>query len=309
MKKEQDLFEDTNRFAISCMLHIIEQLWIFDDKEEDRQLCMNYSSFFDECPRDLLAQYIYKAIGFINVKSPRMGVDFLYEKAGDGNAMLMLDHIAHSCIGACLFEESVHEAELYYILKKYPEWEDASHYVHEWEDWMLWDLDITIPFLGPRHWLTMAQKINWPISTSIPINQTKACAYAEYEGAQSEWIGSKKYDEYLSLLSDNKHTKKAKSDQCNYTPGNVYLMMNEVNQRVKIGRTKNKPQYRERTLQSQEPEITLLYHKKAKCMVGTEKHLHKKFKNKRYRGEWFDLSTVEIEDAKSLIKRATHKIL
>ena len=44
-------------------------------------------------------------------------------------------------------------------------------------------------------------------------------------------------------------------------------------------------------------------------MVGTEKHLHEKFKNKRYRGEWFDLSKDEIDEAKSLIKRATHETL
>ena len=309
MEKDQDLFEDTNRFAISCMLHTIEQLWIHEDTEDDRSLSMGYSLFFEECPRDLLAQYIFKAIGFVNVNSPRMGVDFRYDEAGDGDSMLMLDHIVHACISACLYEESVHEAKLYYILKKYPEWEDTMDYVQTWEEWMLWDLDIFIPFLGPRHWLTMAQKINWPVSTNIPIEQTKACAYAEYEGAESKCISDKEYAEYLSLLDGNKNQKKAKIAQPNYTPGNVYLMINDVNQRIKIGRTKNKPQYRERTLQSQEPEVTLMYHKKTKCMVNTEKYLHEKFKEKRYRGEWFDLSDDDIKEAKSLIKKAVHETL
>ena len=88
--------------------------------------------------------------------------------------------------------------------------------------------------------------------------------------------------------------------------GNVYLMINNLNGRVKIGITKNKPKYRERALQSQEPDIKLLFHKNVLFMRETERYLHKLFDSRRFRGEWFDLSKEEIEEAKSIIERASN---
>ena len=85
--------------------------------------------------------------------------------------------------------------------------------------------------------------------------------------------------------------------------GNVYLMKSDRNGRVKIGRTKDKPVYRERTLQSQEPEVRLIFHREVLYMNETEKYLHRFFKRKRFRGEWFDLSEDDIEKAKSIIKK------
>ena len=90
--------------------------------------------------------------------------------------------------------------------------------------------------------------------------------------------------------------------------GNVYLMKNDLNGRIKIGRTKDKPVYRERTLQSQEPEVNLIFYRKVSDMSETEKHLHALFASKRFRGEWFDLSQEDIEEAKSIIERASNDI-
>jgi hypothetical protein len=88
--------------------------------------------------------------------------------------------------------------------------------------------------------------------------------------------------------------------------GNVYLMKSDRNGRIKIGRTKDEPVYRERTLQSQEPEVNLIFYRKVSDMSETERCLHKLFASMRFRGEWFDLSKEDIEYAKSIIERASN---
>lgn len=70
----------------------------------------------------------------------------------------------------------------------------------------------------------------------------------------------------------------------------TYLMRNNRNGYIKIGRSV-KPQFREKTLQSEEPDIELLAVTDRDC----EKQLHKKYKDKRVRGEWFDLSEDDIK--------------
>ena len=97
---------------------------------------------------------------------------------------------------------------------------------------------------------------------------------------------------------------------CEYrqgSEGNVYLMLNNHTGRVKIGMTKNKPEYRESTLQSEDPDVELAYYKKVQSMRKTERELHEAFKEKRYRGEWFDLTQDDIEQAKEMIKEAAEK--
>ena len=91
--------------------------------------------------------------------------------------------------------------------------------------------------------------------------------------------------------------------------GNVYLMSNNHTGRTKIGMTKNEPKFRESTLQSEDPDVELNFHRRVLVMRDTEKYLHDRFADKRYRGEWFDLSDEEVEEAKSLIEKATIEIL
>lgn len=78
---------------------------------------------------------------------------------------------------------------------------------------------------------------------------------------------------------------------------NIYLMKNKRNGYIKIGLTKGKPEYRESTLQSQEPEIELMFSFKSKR--STEEKLHYEFSNKRLRGEWFELSDDDVNDIKN----------
>jgi hypothetical protein len=68
-------------------------------------------------------------------------------------------------------------------------------------------------------------------------------------------------------------------------------MRNRRNGYTKIGFTKHPPRFREKTLQSEEPEIDLLYAYHAHR--HEEARLHQKFAHKRVRGEWFDLSKWE----------------
>lgn len=90
--------------------------------------------------------------------------------------------------------------------------------------------------------------------------------------------------------------------------GHVYLMRDRSNGHTKIGKSID-PGYREKTLRSDKKEIELLFNKLVLKMKHTEDYLHERFKDKRLEGEWFDLSNAEIEEAKSLLKRATKETL
>lgn len=68
-------------------------------------------------------------------------------------------------------------------------------------------------------------------------------------------------------------------------------MLNERNRFVKIG-ISNNPTYRERTLQSEEPEITLIF--KVETYAFVEEWVHYVFRDKRVRGEWFELDEADV---------------
>jgi hypothetical protein len=72
----------------------------------------------------------------------------------------------------------------------------------------------------------------------------------------------------------------------------TYLMVNHDNGFYKIGKS-IKPKFRERTLQSNEPNVELLGY--CDSNIIAEKSLHEKFKDKRIRGEWFNLNKDDIE--------------
>lgn len=77
----------------------------------------------------------------------------------------------------------------------------------------------------------------------------------------------------------------------------VYLMHDTVNGYYKIG-ISNNPAYREKTLQSEKPTIEMVISKKfpiRKIAESIEKSLHQVYSEKRIRGEWFELSLLDVE--------------
>ena len=78
----------------------------------------------------------------------------------------------------------------------------------------------------------------------------------------------------------------------------IYLMKCNRTGRTKIGRSLN-PAYRERTLQSENPDVLLTH--KWESHIDKEGWLHTAFANKRYRGEWFDLDAADIATIEELM--------
>lgn len=75
----------------------------------------------------------------------------------------------------------------------------------------------------------------------------------------------------------------------------VYLMVDNTNGLIKIGRSKN-PKLREGTLQSKEPETKKIAQWRVPKSI--EKDLHSKFSHKRIRGEWFRLTIEDMVEIK-----------
>lgn len=78
--------------------------------------------------------------------------------------------------------------------------------------------------------------------------------------------------------------------------GFVYVMQNRRNGLFKIGFSKN-PSFREKTLQSEEPEVEMIFAYKGSIEI--EKKIHDRYSKKRIRGEWFslreeDLASIEL---------------
>ena len=69
----------------------------------------------------------------------------------------------------------------------------------------------------------------------------------------------------------------------------TYLMKDNHNGLYKIGFSKN-PEFRESTLQSEKPSIKMV----KTWDKDIEKHLHKEYSKNRVRGEWFDLTKVQV---------------
>lgn len=86
---------------------------------------------------------------------------------------------------------------------------------------------------------------------------------------------------------------------CKAVSRQTYLMIDEASGLIKIGRSRD-PQFREHTLGAQIPRIKLI----AVCADDVESVLHEKYKSKRVRGEWFNLSD---RDVNSIIKQFNFK--
>lgn len=77
----------------------------------------------------------------------------------------------------------------------------------------------------------------------------------------------------------------------------TYLMFDANSGHYKIGRSID-PKFRERTLQSEKPSISLV----GKTKVDIEKRLHDKYSVYHVRGEWYNLSQHQVKDILDLFK-------
>lgn len=101
--------------------------------------------------------------------------------------------------------------------------------------------------------------------------------------------------DYLKWICNPDYTIPEPASPLNgISTGNVYLMRNNRNGHHKIGFTSKDPKFREATLQSQEPEVELIW--SIPKDMAFEKYLHEIFAEKRLRGEWFDLDDNDLQE-------------
>jgi hypothetical protein len=81
-------------------------------------------------------------------------------------------------------------------------------------------------------------------------------------------------------------------------PTFIYLALDEKTEYIKIGRARN-PSARERTLQSENPQVTMLSCGPANAEL--ERELHLEYSQYRVRGEWFRLSNDQAEKIKKRV--------
>lgn len=78
--------------------------------------------------------------------------------------------------------------------------------------------------------------------------------------------------------------------------GFIYLVRNNRNLLTKIGWS-SKPSFREKTLQSEEPEVEMIYMWPGS--LSDERAIHTLYLDFRVRGEWFKLSETQISEIKA----------
>lgn len=97
---------------------------------------------------------------------------------------------------------------------------------------------------------------------------------------------------HLSTLPKPKPVKKP------LRKGSIYLATSGVHALTKIGFS-NQPASREHSLQASDPTLKMVFISEPVWTLKEEEAVHAKYASKRIRGEWFDLSSIEIEDVKS----------
>jgi hypothetical protein len=97
--------------------------------------------------------------------------------------------------------------------------------------------------------------------------------------------------DYLRLNDGSFGTKNMNPNPLPNPDFKTYIIFEENTGYYKIGKSK-RPHIREKTLRSEKPNIKMIL----VCENNIESVLHKKYKRKRIRGEWFDLNSDEILD-------------
>lgn len=101
----------------------------------------------------------------------------------------------------------------------------------------------------------------------------------------------------LNNITEKISEETLKNHDNNFT--NIYVMLDKNTGYYKIGRSIT-PKRREKTLQSEKPTIEMLFYKES--INKTEKELHIMYKEKRIRGEWFNLNGNDLNNIKNYLQ-------
>ena len=115
------------------------------------------------------------------------------------------------------------------------------------------------------------------IKSVIPIETKQDKAHEEINALRIE------IKTFFILLKDNKKPQKQENRK-------TYLMKNNHTKLYKIGYSIN-PKHREKTLQSEEPSIKMV----KVWNKDIERKLHRLYSEYRIRGEWFDLTPIQVK--------------
>jgi hypothetical protein len=115
----------------------------------------------------------------------------------------------------------------------------------------------------------------------------------------------------LQMLSEKAREVKARRDLEKKAPRPrkptfIYLVLDERTGHIKIGQSKN-PSARESTLQSENPQVIMLFSGPADADM--EQELHKEYAQSRVRGEWFRLSEDQVESIKMRVLNSNRALV
>lgn len=132
-----------------------------------------------------------------------------------------------------------------------------------------------------NHLIQTLDEIHYLEYMGYIFNRTEKAVLGKYLKQFSREKVTKKYGIRKS------HIKKLKNVK---TESKTYIIKCEHTGYYKIGKSKN-PHGREKTLQSEKPTVKIIkiFDK------DIEKELHNTYKNQRVRGEWFNLSKIQVE--------------
>lgn len=128
------------------------------------------------------------------------------------------------------------------------------------------------------------------INSAIDKNKGTLLSF-DHRGIVDVWTYSRRkfYSNVMFPIVDKPHQ---------YPDNKIYLMLDDKTGYFKIGRSKN-PIVREKTLQSEKPEIFLIAQWSAPKII--EKELQHKYRSKNIRGEWFRLSVSDLDDIRDFM--------
>jgi hypothetical protein len=115
--------------------------------------------------------------------------------------------------------------------------------------------------------------------------------YATEEQIEAENAQIEKQREANTLRAIKESSEAARRELERKRAGYVYLMRNNRNGYVKIGFSRN-PKHREKTLQSEDPDVELLWSHQG--FKYDERELHARYASMRVRGEWFRLTADDV---------------